>query len=332
MKREITMNAPKTMRAVVHAPGEPLRIGEIATPAPGPHEILIKVAAAGVNRPDLMQRAGLYPPPPGAPVTMGLEVAGTVTATGSAVTRWREGDAVTALLGGGGYAEYALADEGSALRTPKGVSMEEAAGLPETVFTVWANVFEAGALKPGETFLVHGGASGIGTAAIQMAKAHGARVFATAGDAAKVALCERLGAERGINYKTEDFESVLRGAGGVDVILDMVAGPYTQKNLDILNDGGRCVLIAFLQGPTVPNLNLMRILLKRLTLTGSTLRSRPLPEKARLAAAVEKHVWPWIEAGKVKTVIDHVFALDDAEAAHARMTAGVNAGKIILKP
>ncbi|MBT9447274.1 MAG: NAD(P)H-quinone oxidoreductase [Hyphomonadaceae bacterium] len=326
------MNAPKTMRAVVHAPGEPLRIDELATPAPGPHEILIKVAAAGVNRPDLMQRAGLYPPPPGAPATMGLEAAGTVAAAGSAVTRWREGDEVTALLGGGGYAEYALVDEGSALRIPKGLSMEEAAGLPETVFTVWANVFESGALKPGETFLVHGGASGIGTTAIQMARAHGARVFATAGDGEKVALCERLGAERGINYKTEDFESVLRGAGGVDVILDMVAGPYTQKNLDILNDGGRCVLIAFLQGPTVPQLNLMRILLKRLTLTGSTLRSRPLDEKARLAAAVEKHVWPWIEAGKVKPVIDKVFALDDAEAAHARMTAGANAGKIILKP
>ncbi|TPW08093.1 MAG: quinone oxidoreductase putative PIG3 [Alphaproteobacteria bacterium] len=269
------MNAPKTMRAVIHALGEPLRVGELATPVPGQHEILIKVAAAGVNRPDLMQRAGLYPPPPGAPATMGLEAAGTVAAAGSAVTRWREGDEVTALLGGGGYAEYALVDEGSALRIPKGLSMEEAAGLPETVFTVWANVFESGALKPGETFLVHGGASGIGTTAIQMAKAHGARVFATAGDGEKVALCERLGAERGINYKTEDFESVLRGAGGVDVILDMVAGPYTQKNLDILNDGGRCVLIAFLQGPTVPQLNLMRILLKRLTLTGSTLRSRP---------------------------------------------------------
>lgn len=326
------MNAPKTMRAVVHAPGEPLRIEAIDTPTPGPNEILIKAGAIGVNRPDLMQRAGLYAPPPGASATMGLEVAGTVVAAGSAVTRWREGDEVTALLGGGGYAEYAVAHEGSALPVPKGLSMDEAAGLPETVFTVWANVFESGALKPGEAFLVHGGASGIGTAAIQMTKAHGARVFATAGDAAKVALCESLGADRAINYKTEDFESVIRGAGGVDVILDMVAGPYTQKNLDILNDGGRCVLIAFLQGPTAPNLNLMRILLKRLTLTGSTLRARPLAEKARLAAEVEKHVWPWIEAGKVKTVIDKVFALDDAEAAHARMTAGVNAGKIILKP
>ena len=325
------MNAPKTMRAVVHASGEPLTLGELDTPVPGPNEVLIKVAAAGVNRPDLVQRSGLYPPPPGAPQTMGLEVAGAVVAAGAAVTRWREGDEVVALLGGGGYADYALAHEGSALRAPKGLSMEEAAGLPETVFTVWANVFESGALKPGENFLVHGGASGIGTTAIQMAKAHGAKVFATAGDAEKVGLCEKLGADRAINYKTEDFESVVRGLGGADVVLDMVAGPYVQKNLDILNDGGRAVLIAFLQGPTA-QLNLMRIMLKRLTLTGSTLRSRPLAEKARLAAEVEKHVWPWIESGKVKTVVDAVFPLADAEAAQARMSAGTNAGKIILKP
>jgi len=294
--------------------------------------VLIQVAAAGVNRPDLVQRSGLYPPPPGAPQTMGLEVAGTIVATGAAVTRWKTGDAVVALLGGGGYAEYTLAHEGSVLPVPKGLSMEEAAGLPETVFTVWANVFESGALKPSERFLVHGGASGIGTTAIQMARAHGAVVFATAGDAEKVALCEKLGATRAINYKTEDFESVLRGDGGVDVILDMVAGPYVQKNIDILNEGGRCVLIAFLLGPTAPQLNIMRIMLKRLTLTGSTLRARPLAEKARLAAAVEKNVWPWIESGKVKTVIDAVFPLAEAEAAQARMTAGANAGKIILTP
>ncbi len=325
------MNAPETMRAVVHGAGAPLRIETIATPHPGAGEILIKVAAAGVNRPDLMQRAGLYPPPPGAPVTMGLEVAGEVAGVGAGVSRWKPGDKVTALLGGGGYAEYALAHEGSALPIPGKLSMEEAAGLPETVFTVWANVFESGALKPGESFLVHGGASGIGTTAIQMAAAHGAKVFATAGDAEKVALCEKLGATRGINYKTEDFEAVLRGEGGVDVILDMVAGPYIQKNIDILNDGGRCVFIAFLQGPTA-QLNLMRLLLKRITLTGSTLRSRPVAEKARLAAAVEAHVWPWIAAGKVKPVIDEVFPLDRAEEAHARMTAGTHAGKIILTP
>lgn len=325
------MTTPDTMRAVVHSVGEPLRVGTITTPAPGPGDILIKVEAAGVNRPDLMQRAGLYPPPAGAPATMGLEAAGVVAAVGAGVSRWKAGDAVTALLPGGGYAEYALAPEGSALPVPAGVSMEEAAGLPETVFTVWANVFEAGALKPGEKFLVHGGASGIGTAAIQMAVALGAESYATAGDAEKVALCQSLGATRAINYRTEDFESVLRGVGGMDVILDMVGGPYIQKNIDILNDHGRLVMIAFLQGPTA-QLNLMRLLLKRITLTGSTLRSRPVEEKARIAKAVEANVWPWIAAGKVKTVIDQVFPLAEAEAAHARMTAGAHAGKIILKP
>jgi putative PIG3 family NAD(P)H quinone oxidoreductase len=319
------------MRAVFHAPGEPLRLDRLPTPAPRAGEILIRVAAAGVNRPDLVHRAGHYPPPPGAPETLGLEVAGEVVAVGAGVARWKPGDAVTALLGGGGYAEYALAHEGSALPAPRGVSMEAAAGLPETVFTVWANVFEAGALKPGEAFLVHGGASGIGTTAIQMAAAHGARVYATAGDAAKVALCEKLGATRAINYRTEDFEAAMRGLGGADVILDMVAGPYLQKNLDILNDQGRLVMIAFLQGATA-QINLMRIMLKRLTLTGSTLRSRSVAEKARIARAVEERVWPWIEAGKVKTVVDQVFPLADAEAAHARMTAGAHAGKIILTP
>ena len=325
------MNAPDSMRAVVHEGNAPLRLETMPTPKPGAGEILIKVAAAGVNRPDLVQRAGLYPPPPGAPATMGLEVAGEVVGIGAGVSRWKAGDRVCALLGGGGYADYALAHEGSALPVPAGLSMEEAAGLPETVFTVWANVFESGTLKPGESFLVHGGASGIGTTAIQMAVAHGAKVYATAGDAEKVALCEKLGATRGINYKTEDFEAVVREAGGVDVILDMVAGPYVQKNIDILNDHGRCVLIAFLQGPQV-QLNLMRIMLKKITLTGSTLRARPVTEKARLAAAVEKNVWPWISTGKVKPVIDRVFPLAEAEAAQARLTGGTHAGKIILVP
>ena len=325
------MNAPTSMRAVVHGETAPLRLETIPTPQPGAGEILIKMAAAGVNRPDLMQRAGLYPPPPGAPATMGLEVAGEVAAVGPNVSRWKPGDKVCALLGGGGYADYALAPEGSALPIPGGLSMEEAAGLPETVFTVWANVFESGALKPGESFLVHGGASGIGTTAIQMAVAYGAKVYATAGDAEKVALCEKLGATRSINYKTEDFEAVIRDAGGVDVILDMVAGPYVQKNIDILNDNGRCVLIAFLQGPQV-QLNLLRIMLKKITLTGSTLRSRPVAEKARLAAAVEKNVWPWIAEGKVRPIIDRVFPLAEAELAHARLTGGAHAGKIIFRP
>jgi NADPH2:quinone reductase len=325
------MTLPDTMRAVVHETGQPLRIADLPLPRPAPGEILIKVAAAGVNRPDLVQRSGLYPPPPGAPATLGLEVAGEVAAVGADVTRWKVGDKVTALLAGGGYAEYATAPAGSALPVPEGLTAIEAAGLPETIFTVWANVFEAGALKPGERFLVHGGASGIGTAAIQMAAAHGAIVYATAGDPGKVALCEKLGATRAINYRTEDFESVLRGADGVDVILDMVGGPYMQKNIDILRDHGRLVMIAFLQGPTA-QLNLMRLLLKRLTLTGSTLRSRAVAEKARIAAEVETHVWPWIAQGRVRTIVDQVFPLAEAEAAHARMNAGTHAGKIILTP
>lgn len=207
--------------------------------------------------------------------------------------------------------------------------MVEAAALPETVFTVWANVFESGALKPGEHFLVHGGASGIGTMAIQMAKTHGARVFATAGDAAKCKLCVQLGAEQAINYREEDFEMIMRDLPGADLILDMVGGPYVQKNLNILNEGGRLVMIAFLKGPQV-ELNLMRLMLKRLTLTGSTLRSRPVAEKARIAAEVERHVWPWIEAGRVKPVIDSTFPLAEAEAAHARLQSGAHAGKIVL--
>ncbi|HVK82331.1 MAG TPA: NAD(P)H-quinone oxidoreductase, partial [Verrucomicrobiae bacterium] len=291
------------MRKIVHGSDQPLHIAVVARPEPGPHEVLIRVAGAGVNRPDLVQRAGLYPPPPGAPETLGLEVSGTIEAVGANVSRWREGDHVVALLPGGGYATYAIAHEGSVLPAPKGISLVDAAGLPETVFTVWANVFESGALKPGETLLVHGGASGIGTTAIQMAKAFGARVFATAGDDEKVALCEKLGAERAINYRTEDFEEIVREAGGADVVLDMVGGPYVQKNINIMNDHGRIVMIAFLKGPTT-EVNLMRLMLKRITLTGSTLRMRSNEEKARIATNVQNCVWPWIEAGKVKPIID----------------------------
>lgn len=317
------------MRKIIHGPDTPLSLAVVARPEPGPGEILIQVAAAGVNRPDLMQRAGLYPPPPGAPETLGLEVAGEVAAVGAGVTRWKQGDAVCALLPGGGYATFAIAHEGSALPIPAGLTLVEAAALPETVFTVWANVFEAGALKPSETLLVHGGASGIGTTAIQMARAHGSRVFATAGDDAKTKLCETLGAERGINYRSEEFEDVVRGAGGADVVLDMVGGPYVQKNLNLLNEGGRCVIIAFLQGPQA-QLNLVRMMFKRLTLTGSTLRSRAKEEKARLAREIERVVWPWIEAGKVKPVIDSTFPLADAEAALQRLQSGKHAGKIVL--
>lgn len=317
------------MQKIVHGPDVPLHLAVVARPEPGPHEILIRVAAAGVNRPDLTQRAGFYPPPPGAPETLGLEVAGVIESVGANVTRWHAGDEVCALLPGGGYATYAIAHEGSVLRVPKGLSLTEAAALPETVFTVWANVFESGALQPREALLVHGGASGIGTTAIQMAKAHGARVLATAGDAAKVKLCEKLGADRGINYREEDFEAVANYSGGVDVVLDMVGGAYVQKNLNILNDRGRCVMIAFQQGPRA-ELNLMRLMLKRLTLTGSTLRSRSNEEKARIAREVERVVWPWIEAGKVKPVIDSTFPLAEAEQAHARLQSGGHAGKVVL--
>ncbi|OQW58366.1 MAG: NAD(P)H-quinone oxidoreductase [Proteobacteria bacterium HN_bin10] len=317
------------MRRVIHAPDKPLSLATDDVPKPGAHEILIRVEAAGVNRPDLMQRAGLYPPPPGAPPTLGLEAAGEIVEIGHGVSRWHVGDKVTALLAGGGYAEYAVAHEGSALPIPSGLSLVEAAALPETAMTVWANVFESGALKQGETLLVHGGASGIGTTAIQMAKAYGARVIATAGDAAKAKLCEKLGAERCINYRSEDWETIVRDMGGADVVLDMVGGPYIQKNLDVLNDQGRLVMIAFLQGPTA-QLNLMRLMLKRLTLTGSTLRSRSVEEKARIARQVERHVWPWIEAGRVKPVIDSSFPLAEAEQAHARLQSGAHAGKIVL--
>lgn len=317
------------MRKIIHGPDTPLTSAVVARPEPGPGEILIRVAAAGVNRPDLMQRAGLYPPPPGAPETLGLEVAGVVETVGPGVSRWHEGDDVCALLSGGGYATYAIAHEGSVLPVPEGLSMVEAAALPETVFTVWANVFEAAALKPKETLLVHGGASGIGTTAIQMAKAHGARVFATAGDAAKVKLCESLGADRGINYRQEDFEDVVDRLGGADVVLDMVGGDYVQKNLNILKTHGRCVMIAFLKGPHA-ELNLMRLMLKRLTLTGSTLRSRSAEEKTRLALKVHEHVWPWIEQGKVKPVIDSTFPLEQAEQAHQRLQSGAHAGKVVL--
>lgn len=323
------MLKPSTMRRVMHGPDKPLSLGNDDVPKPGDHEILIRVEAAGVNRPDLTQRAGLYPPPPGASQTLGLEVAGEIVEVGHGVTRWHVGDKVAALLAGGGYAEYATAHEGSALPIPAGLSMVEAAALPETVMTVWANVFEGGALKQRETLLVHGGASGIGTTAIQMARASGARVYATAGDAAKVKLCEKLGADRGINYRTEDFEAVVRDLGGADVVLDMVGGPYVQKNLDVLKDQGRLVMIAFLQGPTA-QLNLMRMMLKRLTITGSTLRSRSNEEKARIAAQVERNVWPWIEAGRVKPVIDSTFPLAEAEQAHARLQTGAHAGKIVL--
>jgi NADPH:quinone reductase len=318
------------MQAVKSVVGQPLILAEIEKPSPGPHQILIRVGAAGVNRPDLIQRAGRYPPPPGAPETLGLEVAGTIEAVGADVTQWKPGDKVCALLPGGGYAEYALAHAGSAMPIPEPLSVAEAAGLPETVLTVWNNVFEMGRLKSGETFLVHGGASGIGTTAIQMAAAWGAKVYATAGTDEKCRLCEKLGAVKAINYKTGDFEAVMRAEGGVDVILDMVGAPYFDKNLTILKDLGRLCYIAFLQGSKVEG-DLTRLMLKRLTVTGSTLRIRTDGYKAKLAEGVVTHVWPMIKQGRFRPLIDRVFPLTEADAAHARMDSGDHAGKIILQ-
>jgi NADPH:quinone reductase len=317
------------MRAIVAENGQPLRIEMMDLPTLDRGRVLIKIAYAGINRPDLVQRMGAYPPPPGAPTTMGLECSGEIVALGKDVSQWKVGDTVCALLPGGGYADYAWADEGSCMAVPEGLSMLEAAALPETVLTVWANVFERGALQPGERFLVHGGASGIGTIAIQMAKAFGATVFATAGGPEKAALCAKLGADLAIDYRAEDFGDMVRAKGGADVILDMVGGPYVQKNIDCLNMDGRCVSIAFLQGPQV-QLNLMMMMMKRLTLTGSTLRARPVAEKARLASAVQASVWPWIGSGLVRPVIDCVYPLDQAEDGQARMSANVHAGKIML--
>jgi len=317
------------MQAVKSVVGEKLVLHEIEKPVPGPGQVLIRVGAAGVNRPDLIQRAGRYPPPPGSPETLGLEVGGVIEAIGPGVTRWTGGEQVIALIGGGGYAQYALAHEGAAMPVPAHLSLVEAAGLPETVLTVWNNVFDGVKLKPGETFLVHGGASGIGTTAIQLAAAWGAIPYATAGTDEKCRLCESLGARRAVNYRTEDFEAVLRDVGGVDVILDMVGKPYFEKNLTILNDLGRLVYIAFLQGSKIEG-DFTRLMLKRITVTGSTLRIRDNAYKQQLADSVVKHVWPMIAAGKFRPLISHTFPLAQAEEAHAAMEAADHAGKIIL--
>jgi len=310
-------------------PAEALKPARIDTPRAGRGQLLIQVRAAGVNRPDLMQRQGFYPPPPGASATLGLEVAGEVAEVGPGAGRWAVGDAVTALLGGGGYAEYAVVDARHALPTPKGLDFMQAAGLPETVFTVFANVFEHGALKAGETLLLHGATSGIGVTAIQMAKAAGARVIATGRGADKAARAKALGADLAIDANAEDFAEAVKAAGGADVALDMVGGDYVAKELDAMNAGGRLVMIATQAGATV-EINLLKIMQKRLTLTGSTLRPRGVDEKARLAAAVEAAVWPWIEAGKVKCVIDQTFPLAEAAKAHARLEGGSHVGKVVL--
>ncbi|MDP9103586.1 MAG: NAD(P)H-quinone oxidoreductase [Pseudomonadota bacterium] len=308
---------------------EALKPATIPTPTPKGGEILIKVAAAGVNRPDLIQRMGMYPPPPGAPETLGLEVAGEVAAVGQGGGRWKVGDKVCALLGGGGYAEYAVVDARHALPIPAGLSMVEAAALPETVFTVYANVFEHGELKAGETFMVHGATSGIGVAAIQMAKAAGATVIATGRGADKAAKALELGADVAIDAKAQDFAAVAKDHGGVDVILDMVGGDYFAKNIDALKTGGRLVQIASQAGGTV-QLEIFRLMQKRAVVTGSTLRPRSADEKARLAAEVERVVWPWVAAGKLKQPIDKTFPLAAAAAAHAHLETGGHVGKVML--
>jgi putative PIG3 family NAD(P)H quinone oxidoreductase len=325
----------ETMTGIlVTTPGGPevLHPGPCPRPSVGPTEVLVAVAAAGVNRPDLLQRMGKYPPSPGASELLGLEVAGTVVDVGSEVERWRPGDRVCALLAGGGYAEFAAVPQEQCLPVPHGLSLIEAAAVPETFFTVWTNVVERGRLTSGEALLVHGGASGIGTTAIQLARVFGARVFATAGTPEKCAACEALGAVRAIDYRREDFVTVIRdatSARGVDVILDMVGGDYTPRNLDILALEGRLVQIAFLRGPKV-EIDWNVVMRRRLTLTGSTLRPRSPAEKGRIAEALERRVWPHLEAGRIRPVIHRTFPLTAAADAHRALEAGDHVGKIVL--
>lgn len=312
-------------------PAEALRVVERPDPRPGAGEILIRVRAAGINRPDLLQRKGGYPPPPGASDILGLEVAGEVEAVGDGVARWRTGDRVCALLGGGGYADLAVVDARHALPIPDGLDFAQAAVLPETIFTVFANVFEAAALRAGETLLIHGATSGIGVTAIQMAKAAGARVVATSRGPKKAEAARALGADVSLDATAGDLSDAIAQAGGADVVLDMVGRDYAELNLQALKPGGRWVVIATLTGWEAP-IDLRRIMMKRLTLTGSTLRARPAEEKARLAKAVEATVWPWVAAGAVRPPIERTFPLDDAAAAHALLEAGGHVGKIVLIP
>ena len=321
-----------TMRAVeINAPGGPEVLQPVERPRPkaGYGDVVIAVAWAGVNRPDALQRAGLYNPPPGASDLPGLEASGTIAEVGPGVSDWAVGDQVCALLPGGGYAEYVATPAAHCLPVPAGTTLKEAACLPETFFTVYSNVFMRGGLKGGERFLVHGGSSGIGTTAIQLANAFGARVFATAGSDAKCAACLELGAEVAINYRDADFVEVIKAEGGADLILDMVGGPYIPRNLSALADDGRLVQIAFLQGPKV-DVNFAQLMTRRLTMTGSTLRPQSDLAKARIAADLKEHVWPLISAGRVAPVMDSDFPLDDAAAAHALMESSSHIGKIVL--
>lgn len=320
------------MRAVeITKAGDPevLQLCERPMPEAGHGDVVIKVAYAGVNRPDALQRAGSYAPPPTASDLPGLEAAGEIVAVGAGVSDWAVGDQVCALLPGGGYAEYVATPAAHCLPVPEGMSLKEAACLPETYFTVFSNVFQRGGLKAGERFLVHGGSSGIGTTAIQLGKLFGARVFTTAGTAEKCAACVELGAERAINYRDEDFVEILRAEGGADLILDMVGGDYLPRNVKTLANDGRLVQIAFLQGPVI-ELNFALMMMKRLTITGSTLRPQSDLAKARIAQALREEVWPLLDAGRLGPVMDSEFALADAADAHTRMESSGHIGKIVL--
>src|SRR3954463_15678983 len=329
------MSLPSRMRVVeVSKPGGPeaLVAAERPVPAPKASEVLIKVAAAGVNRPDVLQRMGLYPVPPDASDLPGLEVAGEIAAVGSSVKTYKVGDKVCALVPGGGYAEYCIAPEATALPVPKGLSLTEAASLPETFFTVWGNVYDRAKLAPGESLLVQGGSSGIGVSAIQMAKATGNRVFATAGSDEKCAACVRLGADKAINYKTQDFAAEIKaatGGQGVNVILDMVGGDYVPKELKSLADDGRLVFIAFLRGHKT-ELDINEVMRRRLTVSGSTLRPRPVEFKGSVARNLRDKIWPLIEAGKIKPVVYRTFPLGEAAEAHRLMESSQHIGKIVL--
>lgn len=321
------------MRAIeITEAGGPEVLKSCTRPVPEPKagQVVLKVAYAGVNRPDALQRAGSYAPPPGASDLPGLEASGEVVAVGAGVDWPAVGDMVCALLPGGGYAEYVATPAAHCLPVPEGMGMKEAACLPETFYTVWSNVFMRGGLQAGERFLIHGGSSGIGTTAIQLAKHFGARVFATAGSAEKCAACEALGAERAINYRDEDFVKVMKDEGGANLILDMVGGDYIPRNVKTLAEDGRLVQIAFLQGPQV-ELNFAMVMVKRLTITGSTLRPQSDLAKARIADELKAKVWPLLDAGKIAPVMDSEFALDDAAQAHARMESSGHIGKIVLK-
>jgi len=323
------------MRCIeISKPGGPevLVVAERSSPDPKPHEILVKVAAAGVNRPDLAQRAGKYPPPPDASPLPGLEIAGEVAACGAEAKMWKVGDRVCALAHGGGYAEYCVVPEVQALPVPKGLGMVEAASLPETYFTVWSNVFDRGRLAAGESLLVQGGSSGIGVSAIQMAAAMGNRVFATAGSDEKCAACVTLGAEKAINYRTQDFVAEVKaatGGKGVDVVLDMVGGDYVPREIDCLAPDGRLVFIAVLGGWKT-EINITHVMLKRLTITGSTLRPRPVAFKGAIAASLRERIWPLIAAGRIKPVIYRTFPLAQAGEAHRLMESSQHIGKIVL--